>query len=121
MNTTDFLSLDNEELNQFLRRNGFPTKYTALGVKEDIRASKYPPSALADYLGDANADLFDTEVIGAEVYKTDNGGESWEKTHDIALDNVYFTYGYYFGEIRVDPSDANTLYIMGVPMLNMLA
>ena len=30
---------------------------------------------------------------------------------------MYFTYGYYFGEIRVDPSDANTLYIMGVPML----
>ena len=117
MNSKDFLSLNNEELNQFLRRNGFPTKYTAISVKEDIRASKYPPSALADYLGDANADLFDTEIIGAEVYKTNNGGELWEKTHDIALDNVYFTYGYYFGEIRVDPSDANTLYIMGVPML----
>lgn len=117
INSKDFLSLNNEELNQFLRRNGFPTKYTAIRVKEDIRTSTYPPSALADFLGDANAELFDTEVIGAEVYKTDNGGESWEITHDIALDNVYFTYGYYFGEIRVDPSDANTLYIMGVPML----
>tara|TARA_B100000575_G_scaffold294279_1_gene309224 strand:- start:582 stop:3398 length:2817 start_codon:yes stop_codon:yes gene_type:complete len=117
MNSKDFLSLENEEINQFLRQHGFPSKYTAEIVKKDISANIYPPSALADYIGDANAELFDTKIIGAEVYKTDNGGQSWEKTHQIALDNVYFTYGYYFGEIRVDPSDANTLYIMGVPIL----
>ena len=117
MTSNEFLTLENGAINQFLIRNGFPSTYTATSVKEDISSKKYPPSALADYLGDANAALFDTEIIGAEVYKTDNGGESWEKTHEIALDNVYFTYGYYFGEIRVDPSDANTLYIMGVPML----
>lgn len=117
MNPKEFLSQNNNEINQFLRRNGFPSKYDAETVKKDISANTYPPSALADYLGDANAELFDTEIIGAEVYKTDNGGRSWEKTHNIALDNVYFTYGYYFGEIRVDPSDVNTLYIMGVPIL----
>ena len=29
----------------------------------------------------------------------------------------YYSYGYYFGEIRVDAQDKNAIYIMGVPIL----
>jgi len=61
--------------------------------------------------------LFDTPVIGAEVYKSVDGGKSWNKTHDDYLDGVYFSYGYYFGEIRVDRQDSKAIYIMGVPIL----
>ena len=88
---SEFLTLENSAINQFLILNGFPSTYTATSVKEDIGSKNTHQSALANYLGDANAALFDT---GAEVYKI-----SWEKTHEIALDNVYFTYGYYFDEI----------------------
>ena len=117
MSTNALIELNDSDLNRFLRSNGFDSKYTAEAVKESIEKGEYEPVDIANYLGDANAELFDTEIIGAEVYKSDDNGISWEKTHEIALDNVYFTYGYYFGEIRVDPSDANTLYIMGVPIL----
>ena len=58
---------------------------------------------------------FDTPVVGAEVFKTTNGGKSWKKTHDGYLDDLYYSYGYYFGEIRVDPQDKNGIYVMGVP------
>ena len=30
---------------------------------------------------------------------------------------MYYSYGYYFGEIRVDPQDKNTIYVLGVPIL----
>ena len=117
MSKNELLALTDGELNRFLRSNGFDSKYTAESIKKSVEKGDYEPEAIANYLGDANAELFDTEIIGAEVYRSDDNGNSWNKTHEIALDNVYFTYGYYFGEIRVDPSNANTLYIMGVPIL----
>jgi len=117
MSKEAFLKLDNEKLNKFLRRNGFPKEYTAESVKADIREGKYTPKALADYLGDANEALFNTSIVGAQVYRSDNGGESWEKVNSYDLENLIYTYGYYFGEVRISPTDPNELYIMGVPML----
>ncbi|MDZ7681165.1 MAG: hypothetical protein U5J63_05470 [Fodinibius sp.] len=117
MSREEFLDLDNEKLNNFLRSNGFQEKYTAEKVKEDVRDGRYNPKALADYLGDANDALFETSIEGAQVYRSENGGESWEKVNSYALESLIYTYGYYFGEVRVSPSDPNTLYIMGVPML----
>lgn len=117
MNKRNFLRLDNKELNSFLRGNRFPTEYTSASVKADVQADKYEPRALADYLGDANAALFDTEIKGLEVYRSNDGGDSWELVNSYPLEGVVFTYGYYFGEIRVDPNDPETIYTWGVPLL----
>lgn len=117
MDKKKFLQLDDKELEKFLRDNGFPEKYTAARVKLDVREGKYEPKALSEYLGDANAALFETDINGAEVYKSTDGGESWQMVNEYALDNIIFTYGYYFGEVRVSPTDPNELYIMGVPAL----
>lgn len=117
MNKRGFLNLDDKQLNSYLRSNRFPSEYTATSVKADIEANKYEPRALADYLGDANAALFNTSIIGLEVYRSNNGGENWEKVQDYPLEGVVFTYGYYFGEIRVDPNDPETIYTWGVPFL----
>mgnify|MGYP000318290915 CR=1 FL=1 len=117
MSTEEFLTLDNEKLNNFLRSNGFQKKYTAERVKADVREGKYKPKALSDYLGDANDALFETNITGAQVYRSEDGGQSWQKINSYSLDNLIYTYGYYFGEVRISPTDPNTLYIMGVPML----
>ena len=61
--------------------------------------------------------LFDTPVIGAEIYKSTDGGQSWKKTHEDYLDGVFFSYGYYFGEIRVDTQNPDAIYVMGVPII----
>ena len=61
--------------------------------------------------------LFDTPVIGAEVYKSIDGGLTWSKTHEGFLDGIYYSYGYYFGKIHVDPSNKDGIYIYGVPIL----
>tara|TARA_B100001146_G_scaffold225213_1_gene247925 strand:- start:3267 stop:6110 length:2844 start_codon:yes stop_codon:yes gene_type:complete len=117
MSTSQFLALDNNKLKQYLRQNGFQEKYRPENVKNMVRSGTVKPEDLAKYLEDANSMLFDTPVIGAEVYKSTDGGKSWKKTHDGYLDGVYYSYGYYFGKVHVDPSNADAIYIYGVPIL----
>ena len=78
---------------------------------------KLQPDDLYKYLVNANSELFDTPIIGAEVYKSENGGKTWAKTHNSFLDGVYNTYGYYFGKIHVDQSNSQKIYTYGVPIL----
>ena len=117
MTSAQFLALDNKKLNGYLKNNGFQEKYRADNVKAMVRGGTVKPADLATYLEDANTLLFDTPVIGTEVFKSTDGGKSWAKTHDGFLDGIYFSYGYYFGKIHVDPSDAKGIYIYGVPIL----
>jgi len=117
MSSKQFGSLDNIKLERFLRDNGFPDKHTAESVKTQVKAENLKPIALVEYLETANSLLFDTPVIGAEVYVSVDGGSKWTKTHDGYLDGVFNSYGYYFGMIEVAPDNPNQLYIMGVPIL----
>ncbi|GIV62177.1 MAG: hypothetical protein KatS3mg044_1043 [Rhodothermaceae bacterium] len=112
-----FLDLKDEDLETFLRENDFPEKYTAAEVKRRVREGQIEPVALVWYLEDANARLFDTPVIGAEVYRSDDGGRTWRRTHEDYIDGLYNSYGYYFGEIRVAPETPERIYILGVPIL----
>lgn len=117
MSVDTFLKLTDKKLNTYLKMNGFQEKYRAENVKQMVRSGDVKPVDLASYLENANSLLFDTPVVGAEVFKTTNGGKSWKKTHEGYLDDLYYSYGYYFGEIRVDPQDKNGIYVLGVPIL----
>ena len=117
MSKEDFLKLDDKELNTYLKAHNFDRKYSAENVKASIRKGKVKPSDLATYLEDANFVLLNSEVIGAEVYKSEDGGKTWNKTHKGYLDGVYSSYGYYFGIIAVNSSNQNKIYIGGVPLL----
>ena len=117
MSTETLLSLDDKKLNTFLKTNGFQEKYRAQNVKQMVRSGSVKPIDLAKYLEDANSMLFDTPVIGAEIYKSIDGGKTWSKTHDDFLDGLYYSYGYYFGHIYVAPNNENNIYVYGVPIL----
>ena len=117
MSREAFLAVDQEALEEYLRDNTFPEEHTAESILEQVQSGELEPIALVWYLEDANRELFDTQVAGAEVYRSDDGGRTWAKTHDDYLDAVYYSYGYYFGQIRVAPHDSDKLYVMGVPIL----
>jgi len=117
MTAQQLLGLDEETLSSFLKDNGFPEKYNAALLKKEIRQGKYEPKAVAEYFGDANEALFNTSVVGAELYRSDDFGNTWKKMNSYDLDGVYFTYGYYFGEVRVAPDNPDLNYIFGVPLL----
>ncbi|SCY32423.1 Sortilin, neurotensin receptor 3 [Nonlabens sp. Hel1_33_55] len=112
-----FTALEDDTLNEYLKENGFQEKYRAQNVKNMIRSGAAKPADLALYLEDANTQLFDTPVKGAELYRSDDGGATWKKTHEDQIDDVFFSYGYYFAQVRVDPSDVNKVYVMGVPII----
>jgi photosystem II stability/assembly factor-like uncharacterized protein len=113
-----FLALDDKKLNEWLGDNNFPKKYTAEIIKKEIRNNRYDPKALAEYVGaDANADLFNKKIQGAQLYRSENGGLSWKRVNSYDLDGVFHTYGYYFAEMKVAPDNADQVYIYGVPLL----
>lgn len=117
MSNASFLALDDEKLEEYLKDNRFPEKYDASSVKEMLNKGEIQVSDLATYLEDANRMLFDTPVIGAEVYLSMDKGGSWKKTHSDYINGLYNSYGYYFGQIRVSDYDPNEIVIMGVPIL----
>jgi len=59
-------------------------------------------------------------IKGATVYRSDNGGESWVQTSGLTGETINYmerhsaTYGWVFGQMRVDPKDENTIYTMGL-------
>src|ERR1700694_5216397 len=81
-------------------------------IMERVSNGTLKPSAIWDYLYDANTALFDTPIIGAEVYRSDDAGQSWHRTHTKEL-TLYNTYGYYFGKIFVSPVNDQKLVITG--------
>ncbi len=113
-----FIALDDKKLNAFLKspRNGIPVKYNAENLKQDVKSGKLAPNCIWDYLYDANTALFETPIYGAQVYRSDNAGLSWVKTHTKPID-LYSTYGYYFGKVFVSPSNPDKIAITGVGVL----
>ena len=111
-----FLLLDNKRLDTFLMSNNFPAKYRDSLVKEMVRSGKVKPTIIYDYLSDANSEMFDTPIIGCEVYRSDNGGATWKKVNVNGLD-LYNTYGYYFGKVSVSPVNENKVIINGFSLM----
>jgi photosystem II stability/assembly factor-like uncharacterized protein len=113
----DFLKLDENDLNDYLDKYNFPQKYNAKKVIEMIKKDEIKPSDLVDYVENPETRMFDTEVVGGEVYKTIDGGNSWKKTNEKYIKDFFYTYGYYFGNIRVSPNNPDKIYLLGVPII----
>jgi photosystem II stability/assembly factor-like uncharacterized protein len=52
----------------------------------------------------------------ATVYKTTNGGQNWFRTNDNTLSGMNSSFGWYFGQIRVDPQNDNRIWVLGVEL-----
>ena len=111
-----FAALDNNKLDSFLVNNNFKEKYTSATVKELVRTDKIKPTEIYNYLFDANTALFETPIIGCEVYQSDDAGLTWHKVNSKGLD-LYNTYGYYFGKISVSTSNEDKIVISGFDLL----
>jgi photosystem II stability/assembly factor-like uncharacterized protein len=112
-----FLRLDDATLARFLKDNEFPKALTARGLKAEVKKGTITLADVLAYVQDANRDLFEREIVGPEVFRSDDAGATWRRTHEKGIDKVYYSYGYYFGRVHVDPTDAERVYISGVPLL----
>ncbi|NQZ78418.1 MAG: glycosyl hydrolase, partial [Ekhidna sp.] len=117
MNTEQFLALENKDINEFLDENRFPSSYNAVDIKKDVESGKVKPNDLVVYTEDANSLLFDTPVKGGEMYRSEDYGKTWKKTHEDYIESMIFSYGYYFGQVRVDAQNPDVIYTMGVSIV----
>ncbi len=109
----DFLKISDEKIAAYLKSNDFPEKYTVKQIRGLVEKDKLMPLALVDYLEDANNNLFETDYRGAELYRSEDGGKTWQSTHGEPLDGIHFTYGYYFSNVRCLPDNADQVYLLG--------
>ena len=105
-----FAMLDNEQLSKFLEKNKFPKDQTASVLKEKVASEEYLPTVLTDFLNDGGY-IFNLPIKGCEIYRSDDGGTTWFRTHDKYLDGAFFTYGYYFSTIKVSPKNDNKIIV----------
>ncbi len=86
--------------------NGLPATAATIGRIGLAVARSNPQTVYALYLDDPG------KFIG--VYKTTNGGASWSKANATGAKQIFGGYGYYLGQIRVDPANENVVYLMDV-------
>lgn len=58
----------------------------------------------------------EAHIKGAEVYRSNDRGVSWSKVSESNdyMEGLSSTYGWVFGQIRVDPKNEERIYIMGL-------
>jgi photosystem II stability/assembly factor-like uncharacterized protein len=62
--------------------------------------------------------VLESRIRAAEIYRTEDKGTTWKK---VSESNAFMsghsgTYGWVFGQVRVDPKDENTIYTLGLSL-----
>jgi photosystem II stability/assembly factor-like uncharacterized protein len=60
--------------------------------------------------------ILESRIKAAEIYRSDDKGKTWRRVsenNDFMMQHSG-TYGWVFGQIRVDPADENTIYTLGL-------
>ena len=86
--------------------NGLPAPSPTVGRIGLALAASSPQTVYALYLDDPGSFL--------GVYKTTNAGASWSRVDAPggAQESIFGGSGYYFGQIRVDPANAQRVYLL---------
>ncbi|WP_374662378.1 WD40/YVTN/BNR-like repeat-containing protein [Inhella sp.] len=117
MSKEEFLRQDPDELEAFVRAADLPADVDGARLLAGVKEGSITLDQLRSRLLDANAALFDADIWGLTIWRSDDAGTQWRRTHERPLRNVTYTYGYFFGQVRVDPQDAERVYALGVPLI----
>jgi photosystem II stability/assembly factor-like uncharacterized protein len=117
MSKDDFLKLDDTQISDYLDEKRFPEKYSVKSLKEQLKTDKIKVADIVAFTQSADNDSDLPPIVGAEVYRSDNGGMTWKRTHTDYLDAVFNTYGYVFATIHVSPTNPNKMVIPGFQLI----
>ncbi|MBD3333941.1 MAG: hypothetical protein GF355_00310, partial [Candidatus Eisenbacteria bacterium] len=48
------------------------------------------------------------------LYRTTDGGAIWTRTNDGSLSNIFASYGWWFGNVRLHPVDPDIIFVLGL-------
>lgn len=87
---------------------------TVYAFVDNYEISREAPDDAVDAYGRPRGGI----IRGATVFRSDNGGKSWQQTSENGeyMEGLGGTYGWVFGQMRVDPNDADKIYVMGVQL-----
>ncbi len=88
-------------------------KKNPLILYANIENANKPNMSDADRLAELRAGKSSAGMIGEEVYRSDDGGKTWKKVSP-EKQNIGGGPGYYYMQIRIDPNDANHVYVLTV-------
>ncbi|HZH97497.1 MAG TPA: YCF48-related protein, partial [Fimbriimonadaceae bacterium] len=113
LNEEQFVAIDTAVLNRFA------SAYLPQGTKveeivQKIKAKTMTLKDVADLIEKRNPAALRQVTVEAEVYRSDDGGKSWRRTHARRLGEHG---GYYGGRVIVNPHNPDDLLITGVLML----
>ncbi|MEI8006260.1 MAG: T9SS type A sorting domain-containing protein [Bacteroidota bacterium] len=86
--------------------NGLPKGSNVGRIGIDI--SKSNPNILYAF--------YDMDNMEVRVYKSTDGGASWTRTSDGALQQMSSNFGWYFGQVRIDPQNPDRVFVGGVEL-----
>ncbi|MEL7500017.1 MAG: hypothetical protein AAFN77_20615 [Planctomycetota bacterium] len=107
-----YKTMDDGRTWQSLNSNGLPDlmsgEYERVGI--DLCASQ-PETVYVLF----NHDRPSTGDVGAKVYRSDDYGQNFRLiAGNEGVRRTHPGYGWFFGQIRVDPNDAETVYVLGL-------
>lgn len=117
MTEEEFLGQDMDVIEEFIRRNDIHPDMDAAKLTQMLKDDELSLEQLRDSLSNANANLFNADIKGMELYRSDDRGNHWYRTHEEAIGQVVYSYGYYFGQVRAAPDNVNRVYLLGVPLI----
>ena len=106
-----FAQLNVGRLDSFLRKNRFPRTQNAKSIMEKVAKGELSPTAVWDWL-DSDDGFQNTGIAGCEVYRSEDGGLHWKKTHDKPI-GIFNTYGYYFAKVYTSFYNPDKVFILG--------
>ncbi len=87
---------------------GLPASGPTVG-RIGLSASVSSPGTLVAYYCDHPGNFMG-------LYRTTNSGASWVRMNDGALASITGGFGWYFGQVRIDPTNASRIFVLGVSL-----
>lgn len=93
--------------------NGLPNLANCERIGLDVCKSN--PNVVYALINNHNPKENGRGVVGADLYRSNDKGESWTRTSGSpSIGGIFSSYGWVFGQVRVDPTDPETVYVMGL-------
>lgn len=108
-----FTQLDKAILEPFWRQN-FPNSANLDDTIAKVKAKQMTMPQVRALMEERNANVYRIDDAAAELYRSDDGGKSWKRTHTLRIGDMM---GYYTHKIYVSPFSADNLYITGLTMV----
>jgi len=121
MSGKEFLATDSILIAGFLRSFGIIRSFDVNDIKQMIENGEHTTKSLCDciekYWTRDNNSRYSRRGsrIGGEVYRSGDGGKTWNKTHKEPI-YLLSTFGWSFCDIKVSPVNENEIYILGVTL-----